>query len=217
MKYTTLHSLTIRLAPRLKVVEVPTVTGHSPITGIASSTIGSEIIEMIANSSEEFIDLYLSMIYVMPLQHEHAFVRGIAEKLIISETLLTYFPSSGESESNRSYPQTLRQTALDDLQCLVEGTGIFVPGSATTAQNKENDERAYQQQVRNVILPGETVKSFIGHDFNDDGVSDSDLFKQNTVVSPSFYLGSTFDEDLSRDVVNGVRVRPTTEEIVDFW
>lgn len=217
MKYTTLYNLTLRLAPRLKVVDVPTLSGHSPITGITSSTIGSEIIEMIANSSEEFIDLYLSMIYVMPLKNDHAFVRGIAEKLIISETLLTYFPSSGESDATQSYPATLRQTALDDLQCLVEGTGIFVPGSVTSAQNKQNDERAYQQQVRNVILPGEEVKSFIGHDFDSDGLSDTDLFKQNTSVAPSFYMSGNFVDEERETVINGIRRRPEKEEIIDFW
>jgi hypothetical protein len=106
---------------------------------------------------------------------------------------------------------------LDDLQCLVEGTGIFVPGSVTSAQNKQNDERAYQQQVRNVILPGEEVKSFIGHDFDNDGLSDTDLFKQNTSVSPSFYMSGNFVDEERETVINGIRRRPEKEEIIDFW
>lgn len=221
MTYTTLADITIKLAPRLKVTSIPSLVGGPAITGITGSTVGSEIIEMLILSNEGLIDLYLGMLYVLPLKNQHPFVKNIAEKLIISETLLTYFPSTGESSESESYPATLRRTALNDLQCLMEGTGIFVPGSETLAQQKQNDENAYQQQVRNVILPGEELKAFIGHDLNGDGVSDTDLFKNNTNVAPSFYTVGDFNKEAEADVINGVRVRPDgyrpTEVEVDFW
>ena len=207
MIYTTLESLTARLAPRLKVVTIPTPGGANPITGVTTSTIGSEIVLAILDSCEGFVDLYLSMIYHMPLQNSHAFIKNIVERLVIAETLMTYFPGKGESDQSESYSVSLRKMALNDLQCLFEGTGIFVPGAESVSLNKDNDERAAQQIVKSVILPGERLKEYIGHDYDDDGITDTDLFKRNTSVEPSFYVASDFSEE-HQTVVNGVRVRP---------
>jgi hypothetical protein len=160
------------------------------------------------------------MIYHMPLVNSQPFITNIVERLVISETLMTYFPGKGETDPAESYSGSLRSMALNDLQCLFEGTGVFVPGAESVSLSKDNDERAAQQLVRSVVLPGESLKQFIGHDYNDDGVSDTDLFKRNTSIDPSFYSAGDFTTQ-EQTVVNGVRVRPDKyahDEIdIDFW
>jgi hypothetical protein len=221
MTYTTLDSLTIRLAPRLKVVSVPTPSGGiSPITGITTSTIGSEIILSLIDSTQGFMDLYLSMIYEMPLINNHAFIKNIAERLIISETLMTYFPGKGETDQSESHSGSLRAMALNDFQCLFEGTGIFVPGATSISTNKDNDEKAAQQIVKSVVLPGEKLKQFIGYDYNADGVSDTDMFKRNTSVEPTFYSTGDFQQE-NQTIINNIRVKPDNirpgDIEIDFW
>jgi hypothetical protein len=143
--------------------------------------------------------------------------------MIIAEIYSYYFPSGGETgDATESFPKTLRQQSLDEFQTLFDGLGIFVPGSSNSSTQIQNDENRQQQAVKVILLVGETPKPYIGYDFDGDSVSDSDLFKLNANVQPSFYTTGDF-EDLegSEEVINNVRVRPRNyreDRIdVDFW
>lgn len=206
LQYASIDNIAKRLVGRLSVVNI---SDYIP-SGITGTQIGTDVIELIAIEKEEFVDMYLSMIYELPLQHTHPFLNGVVERLIISEVYRTYYPATAEgNDSGDSYAGSLRQEALNDFQCLFNGLGIFVPGAAGDTFTIQNDEMKVQMQNKAVILKGETIKKFIGHDYDGDDVSDTDLFKLNTNAAPSFYMPGDFDarED-GLEVVDNIRVRP---------
>lgn len=221
LKYATIESIAKRLESRITVVENDTSTS---IMGVTGSSIGTGLITLTGEGIEEFIDLYLNMVYIMPLKNRHAYLNSIVEKMIVADIYGYYFPSGSETpDSTESFAQKLRQQALDEFQVLFDGLGIFVPGSSNQSNSLQNDENATQMSVKAIILPGEELKPYIGYDFNGDNVSDSDLFKLNANVQPSFYTTGQFD-DISEggpEIVNNVRVRPRNydpeDEYVNFW
>lgn len=219
LKYARIDSITRRLAGRITVVDL---TDYG-ITGVTGTQIGTDIIEIIGEEQEDFVDKYLAMIYELPLINDHAFLRGIVERLIISDVMYTYFPTTAESTENTdSFAGIMRQQALNNLQCLFNGLGIFVSGSNAEANQIQNDENKQQMNNKALLLPGEKLKKYIGYDYDGDNVADTDLYKLNTNVSPSFYTTGDF-EKLSEgvDVMDGVRVRPRYQSPsrveVDFW
>lgn len=209
LKYGKLENIISRLSGRITVLN----TEYTDMIGVTGTSIGYKVITVIGEAVEEFMDMYLGMVYIMPLINEHPFLSSIAEKLIVAETYLTYFPTSLESNANTdSFSSNIRMQALNDFQCLFNGLGIFVPGVENNTLSSLIQNEASQPQMQNkaLILPGETVKKFIGYDYDEDGSTDTDLFKSNTNVNPSFYMTGDFEdfETGNEEVVNNVRVKP---------
>jgi hypothetical protein len=163
------------------------------------------------------------MIYELPLINPHPYLTDIVEKLIIAEIYLSYFPTSSESpENNDSFSSVMRQSALNNFQALFNGLGIFVPGSTNPENQIQNDELRAQMQNKPIILMGEKIKSYIGYDYDGDNLADTDLFKLNGNISPSFYVaGDKENTNEGVDVLDGVRLKPkytnSRREEVNFW
>lgn len=207
LRYAKIDSITKRLAGRITVTSVYS-TG---LTGVTQTEIGLDLIDISGQAQEEFVDLFLGMVYELPLQQEHAFVQSIVEKLIVSDVLLTYFPATSELPDNSdNFALVMRQQALNDLQCLFNGLGIFVPGANQELASIQNDPTQPQLVNKALILKGERLKPFIGYDLNGDNVSDTDIFKMNTNQSPSFYTVGDWESLYENaTVINGVKVRPS--------
>jgi len=222
-QYARLDAIIKRLAGRITVVNI----NDYGITGVTGTQVGTDLIFIVGEPIEEMITIYLSMLYVFPLQNSHPYISNIAEKLIVADVYGSYFPSQMEDNSNTSnFASVLRQQALNEFQVLFDGTGIFVPGATNQSQSLQNDENRQQQIVKTLILPGEVLKPLIGYDFNGDGLSDTDLFKMNTNVSPSFYNAGDLKQVTDPNeppVFKGVRTRPWLRPIypnhadVDFF
>jgi hypothetical protein len=222
LKYGKIASISKRLESRISVVD----STDYGLTGITGTQIGTDLIYIVGSGIEEFADMFLGMIYQMPLVNEHPYLQSIVEKLIVSDIYITYFPTQSEaSDSTDSYSSVLRQQALNEFQVLFDGLGIFVPGASNASNQLQNDESKQQLTVRPLILRGETLKDSIGYDFDGDSITDTDLYKLNANVQPSFYMPGNFEklEEGDYGVRNGVRVRqrrtyynPSRAEI-DFW
>lgn len=216
--YASIDRIAKRLAGRLTIAEL----SDYGITGITGTQIGTDLIYIVGEAVEEWIDMYLKMIYQMPLVNEHKFLSAIVEKLIISEIYSTYFPSSTETPDNtEAFSNVLRNQALNEFQSLFNGLGIFVPGASTDTWNIQNEETKTQMINKAIILPGEVLKKYIGYDYNGDNLPDSDLFKLNTNVQPSFYTTGMFEKVGDyEELINGIRVRPrggSKDEEVSFY
>lgn len=198
MKYANITSLTSKLKGRLEIV----VQESSGITGIAAQEIEVATIDILVDEVElGEIDTYLSMIYVFPLKLTEpstvAYIKMIAEDLSIANIIDLKFPRQTEGESNNdSFSTYSRQRGLDRLQALFAGTGIFVAGANASLQAIQNDANLQQQQNKNIVLLGEELKNFIGYDFNGDGVGDTDIFKKNLNVEPSFICMDDFEDSV---------------------
>lgn len=206
LKYAKIDSIIRRLSGRITVVDIV----DYGITGVTSTQIGTDLIYVVGESIEEFIDMYLGMVYQLPLINTHPFLQSIADKLIISEVYSAYFPTQLETNDNTgSFSSILRSQALNDFQCLFEGLGIYVPGSTSISYSIQNDENKNQMAVKAVLLKGEIVKKYIGYDFDGDNISDSDLFKLNSNSTPTFYSSGEFEKVGDEDTyINNIRVKP---------
>jgi hypothetical protein len=223
LRYARIDAISKRLAPRISVVN----TGDYGVLGITGTEIGTDLIYLAGEGVEEMVDMYLNMIYVLPLINSHPFLISIVEKLICSDIYLTYFPTQGESSDNTdNYAGILRTQALSDFQTLFDGTGIYVPGAMNQSQGIQNDENKAQQAVKSVFLAGEVIKRYIGIDYDNDGIPDTDLYLNNRIESSGVYVSENFNR-LSDDsrIVSGVRVKPRyssnnnndISQIIDFW
>jgi hypothetical protein len=204
MKYADITSLTRKLKGRLAVVDQET----SGITGIATQEIDTDTVETLVDEVElGDMDTYLSMIYEFPLQlvvpSTVYYLRMIAEDLAIARIIDLKFPRQTDGEANNdNFSAQLEQRGLDRLQALFAGTGIFVAGANATLQAIQNDPNAEQQQNKNIVLAGEQLKAYIGYDYNDDGTSDTDIFKKNLNVEPSFYCADDFNDSVGTNEGN---------------
>lgn len=226
LTYARIDAITKRLSGRITVIN----QGDIGILGITGTEIGTDLIYLIGEAIEEMVNMYLGMVYVMPLINQHPFLSAIVEKLICAEIYLTYFPTQGESSDNQdAYTSVLRTQALNDFQTLFDGLGIYVAGASNSSNNLQNDETKQQMTVKAIILPGEKTKKYIGYDVDEDGVVDTDMFKNNTNIQPSFYLAGNLSKltDGDAEIVEGVRIRPRyykntkghgyNSEVVNFW
>lgn len=233
MKYANLQSLTRKLKGRLEVVEQET----SGITGIATQEIDVETVEMLVDEVElGDIDTYLQMIYVFPLKLTEAstvnYLKMIAEDIAISKIIDFKFPRQTDGEANNDgFSQVTLQRGLDRLQSLFAGTGIFVAGANAGLQAIQNDANAQQQQNKNIVLAGEELKNFIGYDYNNDGTSDTDIFKKNLNIEPSFYCADDFNSPVGTNdsdfIVDGIQTRRAryippsgnfrNQDTISFW
>jgi hypothetical protein len=220
-KYAKLSNIAKRLASRITVVDN---LQSSSVIGMTGTQVGTDLISLIGEATEDFVDCFLSMVYEMELKRNHPFLNSSIEKLIVSDVYVHYFPSQGESpDSGESFATVLRQQGLNEIQSLFDGFGIFIPGSTNSSNSIQNDENRQQMAAKAMVLPGEILKKYIGYDFDGDSISDTDLFKLNGNVSPSFYTTGDFPDDLTGgiDVLNNVRIRPrginlSNEEISFF-
>jgi len=198
MKYADIASLTRKLKGRLAVVDQET----SGITGIATQEIDTATVETLVDEVElGDMETYLSMIYVFPLKLAVAstiyYLRMIAEDLAIARIIDLKFPRQTDGEANNdNFSSQLEQRGLDRLQALFAGTGIFVAGANAALQGIQNDENSKQQQNKNIVLAGEELKDYIGYDYNNDGTSDTDIFKKNLNVEPSYYCADDFNDSV---------------------
>jgi len=233
MKYANLQSLTRKLKGRLEVVQFET----SGITGIATQEIDVETVEMLVDEVElGDIDTYLQMIYVFPLKLTEPstvnYLKMIAEDIAISKIIDFKFPRQTDGEANNDgFSQVTLQRGLDRLQSLFAGTGIFVAGANAGLQAIQNDANAQQQQNKNIVLAGEELKNFIGYDYNNDGTSDTDIFKKNLNIEPSFYCADDFNSPVGTNdsdfIVDGIQTRRAryippsgnfrNQDTISFW
>lgn len=206
LKYASIDNIAKRLAGR---ITISTVDADVGVFGMTGTVVGVDLVDIMGQSVEEFMDMFLGMVYIMPLQRSHSFLSSIAERLIVADIYTSYFPVQAESaENSDGFAGVLRKQALNDFQCLFSGFGIFVPGSDSVSLNIQNDPASPQMQNKAIILPGESLKKFIGYDYDSDGLADTDLFKYNANVPPSFYYSGNLENiDDNETVIDGVRVR----------
>ena len=206
-KYASVDSIIKMLESRIEIVRTTEVS----VTGYTGLRIGLDMVEIAGQATEEMMDMWMGMIYELPLQKSHAYLTSIANKLICAEVYETYFPTSDQSSDQ--YASVIRRQALNSFQSLFNGLGIFVSGADNVeALQVQNDENRQQTANKALILPGEILKPYIGYDYDGDGISDTDLFKKNAnLESSELYTEGTFlrlQEMDDNPVLRGVRVRP---------
>lgn len=219
LKYVNIDRIKTRLQNRLLITDSITPSYNAIVQ------VSKDLVEFVAEEKENWVDIYLGMIYELPLKHTHQFLNSIVEKLVISDLYLYTFSTTGENPENpETFGAILGQQALNQFQTLFDGLGIFIPGATNQSQTKENDENRQQLSVKAIILPGEKIKPHIGYDYTGDNIADTDLFKLNTNVEPTFFMSNDYsDLNSENDIIDGIRVAPRKKSFnrniaeIDFW
>lgn len=154
MIYTTLNNLTRKLKGRLKIVSVD----NSPLFPVDNpgQIVDNETIYTIVEEKEEFINLILDQIYILPLVNSHKIIQNITDNLVISDLLAIHYQGGGFgglSPDLSGQGNALKIEALNMLGMLTVGLNIYIPGIQLPQSYPGTP------QVRRIELPGETLRS----------------------------------------------------------
>jgi len=221
MKYVTLASLQNVLQSRITIVDDPDLYD---LRGQTNTVIGLDIVNEITEEVEDgFIDIYLGMLYELPLKNKQPFINGIARDMIVGKIYQFIMPLFSEDQRGDNFGIIMEKKAISTFSALFSGTGIVIPG----IENPQNDENRIKQSSKPIILPGEVMKKYIGYDYDKDGVSDTNIYKREPIRSDEFYMQGDFNEANrnAKFIESGVQTRryrnPITEnyieDVINFW
>lgn len=200
LKYINIDNLTRKLRGRLSLVEDET----APIYGGSTpeQKIDVDLVYVIAEQKENFLELILDQIYILPLKNKHPIIEDIIESLALSELIRIHFQGagfaslgvdiSGAGADTRTHANTL-------LAMLTSGFNLFIPGVPTAT------EYSGQPHNRRIVLRGETLRTqnpepiIVNNEFivlNTKRDSSSNLFLQDDQTTG--YFSSTFEEEYGR-------------------
>jgi len=142
MKYTNLVRLQKKLQFRLGVNPTPNLYPTEVFPGVNESitqqTVDPELIEIIAEEKEAFIDAILRQIYVLPLKNQHVILSEIVEGLVISDIMRTYFQGIGMANvaADVSAMSTdLKGQSYYLIGALTAGRNLYLPNSIPVPGN----------------------------------------------------------------------------------
>ena len=125
-KYTTLKSLMFKAANRLKIND-ETDTNIFTSTSIATQKIDDELVLSIIEEEENFLDHYLSLVYVMPLVNTHPILRKCIDGLVIGELLEIFYPYAG-LDANLQQQNSMKVESLQIIRSITYSLNVHIPG-----------------------------------------------------------------------------------------
>lgn len=152
MKYTTIESVQRYLRNRLKVnpFGVP-----SPIneTELLNASTNDDLVLELIDYSEEFLDGYLALVYVLPLNNnpKHLILQKCVNALVVSELMSIHFSTNAFPENTDigGFGTGNRNLAYQIIKSLCYGLNVNFIGLS----NDSNDLTTNQA----IILPNETL------------------------------------------------------------
>lgn len=150
MKYVTKEQIRQWFRGRLEVPDSPL------FAGAAAGKVDEQLIEQLGNIIEAKIDVALGQIYEMPIPDTATqallIIGGIVQKLIVSEIAIVHFQQTltAEQGGDNGFGATIRKQALDDLEAIFAGHGIYIPGM--TSPPPPNPQMGVYRQP--LVLPG---------------------------------------------------------------
>jgi len=231
-RYTTLNAIKRTLASRLEIAEDIFTNTSRPISisGQRTSILLELVYEYGQEVEEGLMDTYLSMIYEMPLKLTEtstvSYLNSVARDYIAGACYENAMPLRSENPDGADIWGSIKiNRAVNMFQALFYGTGIVVPN--INVQNVvpfiTNDENRAQQQNKPIILKGEVLKGYIGYDYDNDGISDTDIYKKNPRREDNIYQEGDYKLYKSNFIESGVQTRKyrnidiPISEIINFW
>ncbi len=150
MKYATIDQIRNWLRGRLEVPGTPL------FAGAAAGKVDDSLINQIGEIVEAKIDMALAQIYKLPIPDSATqakmIVGGIVQKLIVSEIALVHFQQTinPEQGGDAGFGAVIRKQAVQDLEALLLGHGVYIPG--ITQPKQANLQMGMHLQP--LVLPG---------------------------------------------------------------
>lgn len=142
MKYTTLTRLQKKLQFRLGIDTTPNLYPSEPFPGITASVtqqnVDPELLEMIIEEKEAFLDALLRQMYKMPLKNSHVILSEIVEGLVIADVMRVYFQGIGMASiaaDVSTMSVELKGQSYYLLGALTAGRNLYLPNSIPVPGN----------------------------------------------------------------------------------
>lgn len=129
--YTTSENIKRRLRGRLGIQAAPY---GAPVPGVGTQEVDPELLEQVGSQTEARVNGILGQIYEMPLPLPQPMVTSLVEKFIIAELMGVHFQGSQIPElgSDLGHGSVVLRQAREELQTLVAGHNIYIPGIPVT-------------------------------------------------------------------------------------
>lgn len=157
--YTTVDAIASELRYRLKIHDANTLGSVNPST-LAAQTVDPALIERKGTQVESRINSALRLIYqTVPIPEQYtearAIIASIVEKFIVSEIAKVHYQGTQVAQlgGDNGFGAIVRKEAQEELQAIVGGHGIYIPGLMPPPSNVPG----YSQQP--VVLPDVPLQS----------------------------------------------------------
>lgn len=153
MKYTTFEKLERKLRGRLKIVEIQDNPLY-PSTSLQQE-VDPDLVEDVIEEQENFLDLILEQIYILPLKNNHPILTDIINNLVMAEILKVHFQGQGLANVGSDLSGLARDTkmeAYNKLAMLTVGYQVFIPNQQIIIKPQGMTE------YRKIVLQGESLR-----------------------------------------------------------
>lgn len=148
-KYTEVLNIQRRLRSRLKVEFLGFPSPYSN-QEIATKSLDDDLLLDVIEENEAYLDYYLSLVYVLPLQNKHKILQTAVDSLVIADLMSIHFSNFSENSDGSKYGVGNRNQAIQIIKQLTFGLNISLDIPNESATNPY----VYNQAI---ILPGETL------------------------------------------------------------
>jgi hypothetical protein len=137
MKYANLPRLKRKLKARLNISDTDNNDSQNSLNELYPSeplgiTVDPDLVNDVIEEQENFLDLILGQIYVLPLVNSHPILADIITDLVISELMQVHFLGMGFGNINSGdisgTANNSKQDAYFKINMLTAGLNIFIPG-----------------------------------------------------------------------------------------
>lgn len=148
-RYTNIESIRRRLRSRLKIdfLGIPSPYSNQEI---ATKSIDDDTILDVIEDNESYLDNFLSLVYLLPLQNKHRILQTAVDSLVIADLMSIHFSNFNENTDNSKYGIGNRNQAIQIIKQLTYGLNI----SLDIPNESGSNPYVYNQAI---ILPGETL------------------------------------------------------------
>lgn len=146
-QYTTTNSIMRKLRSRLRITQ-----GGSNIyntTNWINLGVDEDLVHQIILEQEDFLNMYLQMVYTLPLKNTHYILTKCIDGLVISELMKIHSTSGAETSDPSGYGGGLKQDSLNIIKSLTYDLNVAIPGLPPEPKDRIN--------THTLILPGEDL------------------------------------------------------------
>lgn len=148
-KYTSVENIALKLRARLKIAAQKTIPNQFVSQNLAKTEVDNNLIVITVEENEAYLDEYLGMVYVLPLQKTHAILRKCVDSLIMADLMQYHFTIAGygESQDISGFGVVNKQEGYQIIRSLLWGYNPAIPGIGP--------EYIRQNPVAPIVLQGE--------------------------------------------------------------
>lgn len=162
-RYTNIESIRRRLRSRLKIdfFNIPNPYSNQEI---ATKSVDDSTILDVIEDNEEYLDNFLSLVYVLPLINKHRILQTCVDSLVIADLMSIHFTNFSENTDGSKYGVGNRNQAIQIIKQLTFGLNLTLDLPNESGTNPYTYNQA-------IMLPGENLVTSRNNVINEKQIS----------------------------------------------